>query len=153
MFDTTSFKRIIDTFYKQLLETKAEITDIKPAADKWSLKEIVGHLIDSASNNHQRFVRLQSDDLLGFSAYDGEKWVEVQKCNRISWDALVALWYNYNILLLNIIETADQAIYGNVWVKGEEAIPFEKLVGDYYKHIELHIDHFNKRMAEVNVNF
>ena len=73
MFDTKRFKGLIDSFHEQVLKTQGEITKIKLAEDKWSLREIIGHLIDSASNNHQRFVRLQFGDLLDFPAYDGEE--------------------------------------------------------------------------------
>lgn len=149
MLDINSFRGVIDSFRKQLLVTDAEITNVKPGEDKWSLREIIGHLVDSASNNHQRFVRLQFDDLLGFPAYEGEKWVDVQKYNEVEWDVLVELWYNYNLLLLNIIENIDPAAYTNVWVKGEDAIPLELLIIDYYKHLELHTGHFNGRMEEI----
>jgi hypothetical protein len=51
----------------------------RPAADKWSPKEIIGHLIDSASNNHGRFVRAQLQDELIFSGYEQSEWVAIQQ--------------------------------------------------------------------------
>ena len=149
MFDTKRFTEIIDTFHEQLIITKVEITDIKMAEDKWSLKEIIGHLVDSASNNHQRFVRLQSDDLLNFPAYDTEEWIRAQKYNSMKWDTLVALWYNYNCLLIHVIENVGEAMLQNVWVKDEDAIPLELLINEYYKHLELHVEHYCKRREEV----
>ena len=122
---------------------------MKLAEDKWTLKEMIGHLIDSASNNHQRFIRLQSGDLLSFPAYDGEDWIRVEKHNRLEWSALVALWYNYNLLLLNIIANVDDSSLGNIWVKGEDAIPLDELIVDYFRHIAVHRDLFEKRLAEV----
>lgn len=149
MLDAKRFKGLIDSFHEQVLKTHDEITDIKLAEDKWSLREIIGHLIDSASNNHQRFVRLQSGDLLDFPAYDGEEWIKTQKYNSMNWDVLVTLWYNYNCLLLHIIENTDEIMLGNVWVKGEDTIPLEQLINDYYKHLELHMKHFNNRREEL----
>lgn len=149
MLDTKRFIGLIDSFHEQVLKTHDEITKIKFAEDKWSLREIMGHLIDSASNNHQRFVRLQFGDLLDFPAYDGEEWIRTQKYNSMTWDVLVALWYNYNCLLLHVIENADETTLGNVWVKGEDAIPLKQLINDYYKHMELHIEHFNNRREEL----
>lgn len=149
MLDAKRFKGLIDSFHEQVLKTHDEITDIKLAEDKWSLREIIGHLIDSASNNHQRFVRLQSGDLLDFPAYDGEEWIKTQKYNGMNWDVLVTLWYNYNCLLLHIIGNADEIMLRNVWVKGEDTIPLEQLINDYYKHLELHMKHFNNRREEL----
>lgn len=96
----------------------------------------------------KRFVRLQIDDLLDFPAYDGEEWIRIQKYNGMSWDILIPLWYNYNCLLLNVIENADDATLQNVWVENEDTIPLEQLIYDYYKHLELHIEHFNNRQKE-----
>jgi len=118
MLNTKRFKGLIDSLYEDLLRTHVEITDIKLSEDKWSLKEIIGHLIDSASNNHQRFVRLQFGDLLSFPAYDAEEWIKTQKYNIMNWDVLVTLWYNYNYLLLHIIENTNEIMFGNVWVRG-----------------------------------
>ena len=149
MFDTKRFKGLIDSFHEQVLKTQGEITKIKLAEDKWSLREIIGHLIDSASNNHQRFVRLQFGDLLDFPAYDGEEWVRTQKYNIMNWDVLVALWYNYNCVLLRIIENIDEIKLKNVWVIGEDVISLEQLILDYYRHLELHMEHFCKRREEL----
>lgn len=149
MLDAKEFKEIIDSFYQYLLRIHDEITDIHLAEDKWSLREIIGHLIDSASNNHQRFVRLQLGDLLDFPGYNAEEWIRTQNYNSMSWDVLITLWYNYNCLLLNIIENADETAYGNVWVKNEDTIPLEQLIHEYYKHLELHIEHFHSRQDEI----
>ena len=150
MIDTKSYREIIDTFYKRLLEIDDGIAGVKLSDDKWSLKEIIGHLIDSASNNHQRFVRLQFGELLGFPAYNAEEWISAQKYNNMRWDILISLWYNYNCLLLNFIENSTESMQKNAWIKDEEAIPYEELVPGYYKHIELHIEHFNKRKEEIS---
>lgn len=122
MLDTKRFKRIIETFHENLLKTHDEITDIRLTEDKWSLREIIGHLIDSASNNHQRFVRLQFGNLLDFPAYDGEEWIRTQKYNSMNWDVLITLWYKYNCLLLHVIENAGKITFENVWVKNEDAV-------------------------------
>ena len=105
-------------------------------------------MIDSASNNHQRFVRLQFGDLLDFPAYDGEQWVKVQNYRNMNWSKIVLLWYNYNCMLIDIIECVDTNSFSNVWVKCETAISFERLVIDYYGHIKLHIEQFENRLRE-----
>ena len=55
------------------------IVDIKPSTENWSIKEIACHLVDSASNNHQRFTHLQRTQRLAFPPYEPEPWVAVEK--------------------------------------------------------------------------
>ncbi|HEX9422435.1 MAG TPA: hypothetical protein VF899_04280, partial [Pyrinomonadaceae bacterium] len=69
------FRQTINTALEQLLKISAEQSQLPRAAGKWSPKEIIGHLIDSASNNHQRFVRAQFSDDLIFAGYEQEGWV------------------------------------------------------------------------------
>ena len=57
---------------------------------RWTRKQLLGHLIDSTANNHQRLVRLQQGHLAGFPGYDQEHWVEAGDYNRSAWDDLVA---------------------------------------------------------------
>ena len=69
----------------------------RPAADKWSAKEIVGHLVDSASNNHQRFVRARWADDLVFPTYDQDAWVSAQQYQHAPWGELVTLWRTFQL--------------------------------------------------------
>jgi hypothetical protein len=77
-----------------------------PAPGKWSPREIVGHLVDSAANNHQRFVRGQLQDDLVFLGYAQEDWVRVQDYAHAPWADLVALWRLYNLHLARVMESA-----------------------------------------------
>jgi hypothetical protein len=79
------------------------------APGKWSRKEIIGHLIDSAANNHARFVRAQLQDELVFDGYDQARWVEVQRYCERPWTDLVALWQAYNFHIASVMESADPA--------------------------------------------
>ena len=68
-----------------------EIIEARPNPGDWSVKEIVGHLVDSASNNHQRFVRLQVADGLVLPDYsqDNDAWVSVQGYQEAPWNDLL----------------------------------------------------------------
>lgn len=145
-----NYKEIIDNFYEYFKSIDSEITKVKLSEDKWSLKEIIGHLIDSASNNHQRIVRLQISDLLDFPQYDCEQWIRVQKYNNFDWEFLVTLWYHYNGLILNIINGIESEHLQNLWVKDEDnSITLEEIIRQYYIHLEKHMEHFNKRLGEL----
>jgi hypothetical protein len=72
------------------------VVDIKPRRDDWSVKEIACHLVDSASNNHQRFTRLQRARRLEFPAYEAEPWVAVEKAQTVDWSVLLTLLESYS---------------------------------------------------------
>ena len=77
----------------------------RPAAPgKWSPKEVIGHLVDSAANNHQRFVRAQLQDDLIFPGYAQDAWVALQRYSDAPWLQLVTLWREYNLHLARVME-------------------------------------------------
>jgi hypothetical protein len=148
-FDVETFEAKVSAFHNRLLAVPGAKTSVKPAPDKWSLKEIVGHLIDSASNNHQRFVRLQEQSSLSLPGYNQENWVRIQGYNRMSWDDLVPLWYGLNTLLLHIIKGIPEDCLGNIYHSPDGPISLDRLVNDYFQHLNGHIQHFEERYAEL----
>ncbi|OHD72036.1 MAG: hypothetical protein A2W19_03595 [Spirochaetes bacterium RBG_16_49_21] len=148
-FNITEYEGLINGFYKKMRESEEPLSSIRLSEDTWSLKEMVGHLVDSASNNHQRFVRLHLDQSLEFPAYDTEKWKQVQKMNDFDWHVLIELWKYYNDFLLHIIRNINEDILNHYWIKDGEQLTLEHLVKDYYKHIQWHIDLFDRRLQEL----
>jgi DinB superfamily len=122
-----------------------------PAPGKWSRKEILGHLIDSAANNHARFVRAQSSSDLVFEGYDQDEWVRVQRYRDRPWKDLVELWrlYNHHIAFV-MAATGEGArmeprarhsldrIAFNV-VPASQPATLDYLMRDYVDHLEHHL--------------
>ena len=75
----------------------------RPARGAWSPREILGHLVDSAANNHRRFVLAQLQDDLVFPGYDGDAWVSLQRYRDIPWLELIQLWEAYNAHLARLM--------------------------------------------------
>jgi hypothetical protein len=147
-FDIQNFEAIVSAFHDRLLKVPEAKTSVKPAPDKWSLKEIVGHLIDSASNNHQRFVRLQEESSLSLPGYNQENWIRIQRYNSMSWADLVSLWYLMNNLLLHIIKGIPEDCRGNIYHSSDGPITLGGLVNDYFGHMQGHTQHFEERYTE-----
>jgi hypothetical protein len=115
----------------------------RPSEDAWSIKEITGHLIDSASNNHQRFVRLQLVEKLSFPDYgqDNIHWVRIQNYQDRIWEELLGLWRHFNIQLAYVIRSVDPACLNHVWqLDTETRVTLFDLMTGYLRHLELHLD-------------
>src|SRR6185436_11628744 len=82
----------------------------KASPDKWSIKEVLGHLIDSAANNHQRFVRAQFTDDLVFPGYEQDQWVNSQRYREASWSDVIQLWSAYNLHLVHVASLIPEEI-------------------------------------------
>jgi hypothetical protein len=80
----------------------------RPSPGKWSPKEVIGPLIDSAANNHTRFVRAQITDDMVFPGYDQDAWVRIQRYNERPWMELVSLWRSYNTHIASVVENIPQ---------------------------------------------
>jgi hypothetical protein len=148
-FAIDEFNNTIDSFYQYLRQIPAGITPIRPAEDEWSLKEIVGHLADSATNNIQRFVRLQEESMLLFPMYDRDSWIRIQKYNDYDWNSLVEFWRSLNAHLMHVIKNIDPNMLSNSWRVDGSDVSLDWLVNDYFRHLTWHIDHFKQRHIKV----
>lgn len=88
----TDLRETVDRAAEQLLEVSEEAAAVRPSPGRWSAKEVVGHLIDSAAHNHQRFVRAQWQERLVFAGYEQDAWVAAQRYGDAPWVELVVLW-------------------------------------------------------------
>jgi len=115
--------------------------NIKPAFDKWSKKEILGHLIDSAANNHQRFVRAVYNEADNFPTYKQNEWVRIQQYNDSSWKSLIELWAAYNNHLSDLLERIPGSSKLSPCNIGKsESVSLEFVVKDYLRHMNHHLN-------------
>ena len=110
------------------------------ATGKWSRKEILGHLIDSACNNQQKFVRLMENPRFDFVGYRQDHWVASQKYNSADWDTLIAFWLFYNLHLARVIENTDPGLLGNsITIDGHGSFTLQFVMEDYVEHMKHHL--------------
>lgn len=141
----------VDGASKQLAAISDDKASQPVAPGKWSPKEIIGHLIDSASNNHGRFVRAQLTDDLFFPGYDQEAWVRVQQYASANWNELIALWRGFNHHIASVVEqipsdvATKQRTHHNLdqiaWktVATDKPVTLEYFVRDYVGHLKHHL--------------
>ena len=107
---------------------------------KWSSKQVLGHLIDSATNNHQRFVRVQADSDLSLLGYAQDFWVDTQRYNDRAWPELIDLWCSYNRHLAHVIAHIPET-KGNVHcrIAGGPPVTLRFVALDYVGHVQHHL--------------
>ena len=122
-----------------------------PAPGKWSPKQVIGHLIDSASNNHQRFVRANFADDLIFPGYDQERWVELGRYAEAPWESLLMLWREFNLQIARVMEATPDAVASALrtrhnlhqlaWhpVPEDQPATLVYFMSDYVDHLEHHL--------------
>ena len=115
-----------------------DFTD-KPAPGKWSKKEILGHLIDSATNNHQRFVRTQFENE-PVIFYDQNKWNLFGHYNKLDRNHVVSFWTIYNRHLIELMKrTPEHNLVLTSIGPNEEKFTLGFLMADYVVHQEHHL--------------
>ena len=121
--------------------------DHKPLANKWSKKEELGHLIDSAANNHLRFVRAQlaETEFVSF-AYEQNFFVSAQQYQQRPGSEILQLWKQYNLHLSHIINCINPSKLNIICKIGSyEPVTLEFLVKDYNDHLEHHLNRISVR--------
>lgn len=112
-----------------------------PRADgKWSRKQVMGHLVDSAFNNHQRFVRAQLSSSLSFPGYTQDSWVTAQAYQDRSWADILRLWVEVNRHLAHVIARISRGALVTPCSIGEGApVTLRFVMEDYLRHLHHHL--------------
>ncbi len=145
------FRQTVASAAARLLEIPEEQSEQPRAEGKWSAKQVIGHLIDSAANNHQRFVRAQFTDELVFAGYAQEDWIRVQHYQEEGWRDLVQLWkfYNQHIAhLMSYVPDESRSMLrskhnlheiASDLIKVDEPVTLDFFMRDYVDHMKKHL--------------
>ena len=137
---------VVETASESLRRFDDSEASLGSAPGNWSKKEILGHLLDSAVNNHHRFVRAQQVKEFAFPAYEQEHWVSSQGYGERPWPELVDLWRLYNRHLAHIISRIPEERLAATCVIGtNEPVSLGYLVEDYLVHLKHHLQQLGLR--------
>jgi hypothetical protein len=109
----------------------------KPRPEKWSKQEILGHLIDSATNNHQRFLRIQFEEDPKIT-YDQDNCVKYNHYNDLGKEHVIKFWTLYNTHLLEIIKRIPGENLKRTGITNSK-VTLGWLINDYVIHLEYHM--------------
>jgi hypothetical protein len=133
-------KKFVNQVCGQLEHLQSADVSLKKSPEKWSKKEILGHLIDSAANNHQRFVRAGYNAAMAFPPYEQNEWVRIQRYDEADWMGLVNLWTAYNRHLCHILEhLPPEAISALCNIGQAEPAELQFVIKDYLRHLRHHL--------------
>jgi hypothetical protein len=137
----TELRAVVSDTSRKLQALSEEDVMRSRGAGKWVKKEILGHLIDSALNNQQRFVRAQMTDRLVWPGYEQDRWVSVQKYRERPWTELAELWEQLNRHIAHVMANVPPDRLSAPCVIGDdEPVTLEWLMNDYIRHLRHHLN-------------
>ena len=150
----SSMSQNLSQYLRQTIE--AELPNLRALSDalasqpraqgKWCPKEELGHLIDSASNNHQRFVRAALGPEFRGPSYTQDEWVRIHGYSDMAWESIVSFWYGYNVLLADLVARIPaERLHVPCFIGEHPVSPLAAVIDDYVYHMQHHIDQLLKR--------
>jgi len=143
-------KNVTDELQQITAEYAARISGItekefsaKPLPNKWSKKEVVGHLIDSAQNNLRRFICGQYESLPPHITYEQDFWVAANGYGQTSSEDVIQLWLLINKRICDVLNSMPKSNYEKVCNTGndsEQLRSLQWLAEDYVKHLKHHLN-------------
>jgi hypothetical protein len=138
MLSTASkLETLINDYLPRLEDIGEEKLSYKPLPKKWSKKEIIGHLIDSAQNNIRRFIVAQYEDN-PMIRYDQDKWVAITNYQHMDTALVIELWYLLNKQVISILKNTSKEAAQRT-SKTENIHTIEWLAEDYTRHLKHHM--------------
>lgn len=145
-------KELIDEWEPRLKSLSGSTITGKRNKQNRSIKQILGHLADSASNNTHRIVHLQyqqSPFLFPNYATEGnnDRWIAIQNYQDENWENLIQLWKYSNFHIIHVIENINPSKLKNEWISGPgKNVTLHAMVSDYLRHFELHMNEIKELM-------
>ena len=146
----TLLRALLDRVPVRLEKIPPGRRETKPAPSQWSPREELGHLLDSAANNHQRIVRAQLEDKPAMPGYDGDRWVDLHHYQQRDWTELIGLWKALNHQML----AAAKAVPDSAWsrtctIADSEPLTLEFVFEDYLEHMMHHLQHIGIEVEDL----
>jgi len=143
---TVAIRSLVGEWESLLLSLSEDMITKRRNSQNRTIKQIVGHMIDSASNNTHRIVYLHyQDGPLAFPNYathgNNDRWIAIQRYQEEEWHNLIQLWKYSNLHLAHVIDYADPSKLENQWQAGEgRLISMRVMIVGYLTHLKLHLD-------------
>ena len=135
-------KSVLDAMEPSLRAISDVEFSAKPRQDKWSKKEVIGHLIDSAQNNLRRFISARTEDRPKIF-YEQDFWVSANGYQTASKNDVIMLWRLLNERICAVLAAMPPSSYGTLCDTGKGESQYkslEWLAADYVRHMKHHMN-------------
>jgi hypothetical protein len=144
-------KELVDTEPSKLAQLSDSTAARKPSPEKWSPKEELGHLLDSAANNHQRIVRTLFEEHPAMPGYEQQRWVQLHLYRQRDWHELIDTWTALNRQLLVAAENVGDSEWTRTCtIANSEPLTLSFVLEDYVEHMRHHLAHIKEASRAVN---
>jgi hypothetical protein len=147
-------QKLIEEWEPRLIALSERIILERRNIQNRNIKQILGHLVDSASNNMHRIIHLQyQPSPLNFPDYanlgNNDRWIAIQKYQEENWRNLIQLWKYSNLHFIHIIQNIDPSKLENVWISAlGQNVSLKEMVHYYLKHFKLHLGEIEELLRQ-----
>ena len=147
---------LIDVWEPRLLALSENDIIGRRNSQNRNIKQIVGHMVDSASNNTHRIVHLQYQPTpFAFPNYasfgNNDRWIAIQDYQSENWTNLVQLWKYANLHIVHVINHVDKDKLENQWISAkDETVSLKDMINDYLRHFKLHLSEIEELISKRN---
>ncbi len=137
---------LLDEWESKLQTLPVQVITERRNSQHRTIKQIVGHMVDSASNNTHRVIHLQyQQSPLIFPDYanlgNNDRWIAIQNYQEEDWENLIQLWKYSNIHFCHVIQNIHTEKLENEWISAlNDKITLKEMILDYPRHFKLHLD-------------
>lgn len=130
-----------EAVYASLVSVSEDLASVPWRKNGWTRKQVLGHMIDSAANNHQRFVRAALDGSYTGPFYAQEGWVKAHGYEQMPWSTLLEWWRIYHEILKAVVARIPEDRFAAICRVGSDApVTLRFLVEDYIAHQKHHLE-------------
>lgn len=147
---------LIQEWEQKLMQLTEDMISKKRNSQNRTIKQIVGHLIDSASNNTHRIIHLQyQTSPVIFPDYanlgNNDRWIAIQNYQGEKWQDLVQLWKYSNLHLIHVIDNVNKDKLDNEWINAlNKSISLKAMIIDYLQHFKVHLSEIDDLINKDN---
>ena len=138
--------RLVSEWELRLLSLPEEVIGNRRNIQNRTIKQIVGHMVDSASNNTHRIIHLQyNSSPLIYPDYanlgNNDRWIAIQNYQNENWENLVQLWKYSNLHIAHVIDNVNPEKLNNEWISAlQQRVSLKAMILDYLSHFKLHLN-------------
>ena len=146
---TTEINKLIQEWEPKLASLPDETITNRRNSQNRTIKQILGHLIDSTSNNTHRIVHLQyQSSPFTFPNYatfgNNDRWIAIQDYQNEDWTTLIQLWKFSLLHFCHLIKNVNDDKLQNEWISGpDKTLTLKSMILEFPRHLKLHISEIN----------